>query len=806
MKKSVLRIIFTFLLGAFSLYGYAQTRVVGYQPYWSGSASSIQYSKLTHINYSFALPQSNGRLKPLNNPSFLQQIVSNAHAVGTKVFIAIGGWSDNGVVLDPTFETLAANATSRTNLVNDAMYLVDTYKLDGVDMDWEYPDPGSSSQNFALLMQQLSTELRKRGKQLSAAVTASYGGGGIPDGAWNYIDFINVMAYDNTSEPNHSTINFAQSSLNYWIGTRKWPKNQVVLGVPFYARPSWTAYKDLLARGANPNSDQFGSDYYNGIPTIQKKTEMAYQQCGGIMIWELSQDATGTNSLLTAIDSKLKSLRGTVNQAPTVSITSPANGASFTAPASITISANAADADGSIARVEFYNGSTLIASDNTSPYSISWSNVAAGSYTLTARAFDNAGASTTSAAVSITVRTATTNQPPTVSITSPSNGASFTAPASITISANAADADGSIARVEFYHGSTLIASDNTSPYSISWSSVAAGSYTLTARAFDNAGASTTSAAVSITVTSSNNNTGSCTAPAWNAITAYNGGATVSYNSRTYRAKWWTQGEQPDQNTGSGKPWEDLGPCNGSTNQAPTVSITSPTNGASFTAPASITISANAADADGSILRVEFYNGSTLIASDNSSPYSISWTNVAAGTYSITARAFDNAGASTTSAAVSITVSSSNNNNTNCSAAAWSATQVYVGGNMASYNGRNYRAKWWTQGERPDLNTGVGLPWEDLGPCAGARKATVVMANEGVSPNPSSGTSPVNITYYSDITGSETVSIISTTGNPVKAETINVIEGENNISIDFSDIQQGMYLMKIGEKTFRFVRQ
>ncbi|HYC87245.1 MAG TPA: cellulase family glycosylhydrolase [Chryseosolibacter sp.] len=92
--------------------------------------------------------------------------------------------------------------------------------------------------------------------------------------------------------------------------------------------------------------------------------------------------------------------------------------------------------------------------------------------------------------------------PPSVSLTAPANGATFTAPATITVSASASDSDGTISSVSFYHGSTLIATDNTSPYSVSWSNVAAGSYSLTARATDNSGLTTTSAARSITVNGS----------------------------------------------------------------------------------------------------------------------------------------------------------------------------------------------------------------------------------------------------------------------------------------------------------------
>jgi predicted phage tail protein len=93
------------------------------------------------------------------------------------------------------------------------------------------------------------------------------------------------------------------------------------------------------------------------------------------------------------------------NQPPAVSLSAPANGATFTAPASITVSATASDSDGTIARVDFYQGPTLIGTDTTSPYSITWSNVPAGSYTLTARAVDNSGGTTASTARTVTVAT-----------------------------------------------------------------------------------------------------------------------------------------------------------------------------------------------------------------------------------------------------------------------------------------------------------------------------------------------------------------------------------------------------------------
>jgi hypothetical protein len=276
------------------------------------------------------------------------------------------------------------------------------------------------------------------------------------------------------------------------------------------------------------------------------------------------------------------------NVAPTVSLTSPGNGAAFAAPAVISLAATATDSDGSVAKVDFYNGATLLGSDSTSPYTFTWNNVAAGTYALTAKATDNTGAIATSSTVSVTVNA---NTPPAVSLTSPISGTSFMAPASTTVTANATDANG-IARVDFYAGATLLGTDTTSPYSVAWNNVAAGTYVLTAKATDNAGVSTVSAGVSVTV---------------------------------------------------------------KTNQAPTVSLTSPTSGATFPAPASIGLTASATDVDGTIQKVEFYNGATLLGASTTSPYAFTWPNVPAGSYSVGAAATDNLGAKTVSAWVDFTV-------------------------------------------------------------------------------------------------------------------------------------------------------
>jgi GH18 family chitinase len=282
----------------------AQFKVVGYMPSWSGDVNAIQYSKLTHINYAFLLPTATGGLQAIENASKLSSLVTKTHAAGKKVLIAVGGWNDGD---DSNFESLAGNSTYRTNFVNNLVSFCNQYGLDGVDIDWEYPDAGTSANNYVSLMTQLGTALHNQGKLLTAAVVGT-GGASILSSVFSIVDFLNIMAYDYNNY-DHSTYTYASQAMTYWTG-RGLAKSKAILGVPFYGRPSWETYAALVARGASPNSDTYQGVGYNGIPTIKAKTDLAYANGGGIMIWELSGDATGANSLVSAIATELAVLQG----------------------------------------------------------------------------------------------------------------------------------------------------------------------------------------------------------------------------------------------------------------------------------------------------------------------------------------------------------------------------------------------------------------------------------------------------------------------------------------------------------------
>ena len=201
----------------------------------------------------------------------------------------------------------------------------------------------------------------------------------------------------------------------------------------------------------------------------------------------------------TGAEISIPSLIGTFNvpnACPTVSVTNPANGASFFVGDNVTIDATAADADGSVTQVEFFVNGVSIGIDNTAPYSTTWV-ATSGNKAITAKATDNAGCVTTSAAANITVGT---NVAPTVSLTAPVCGSNVIGGTSVNIDATAADADGTVASVEFFVDGVSVGIDNTAPYSVSWTSGAPfGNRAITAKATDNFGANTTTASCSVFV-------------------------------------------------------------------------------------------------------------------------------------------------------------------------------------------------------------------------------------------------------------------------------------------------------------------
>jgi uncharacterized protein YjbI with pentapeptide repeats len=223
------------------------------------------------------------------------------------------------------------------------------------------------------------------------------------------------------------------------------------------------------------------------------------------VIWGNTTCADGSNSDDNDGDNFTCEGNFPENVPPTITLTSPADGSSAPFGETITISADAADSDGAIRRVEFYADDALLVYDVVAPYSFDWTNASAGPHEIYAIAYDDNGifagdeASAQSETVTVIVEAPQNNQPPTVTITSPANNATVNRSSGTTINTNASDSDGTIAKVEFYAGSTLLCTDTSAPYRCFWRPTSRGNFTLTAKAFDDDGAVTTSAAVTVRV-------------------------------------------------------------------------------------------------------------------------------------------------------------------------------------------------------------------------------------------------------------------------------------------------------------------
>ena len=188
----------------------------------------------------------------------------------------------------------------------------------------------------------------------------------------------------------------------------------------------------------------------------------------------------------TTLTATFSDLGPAVNQPPTVSLAAPT---SATVGVAVTLTAAAADADGSVAKVAFFDGNTLLGEDSSAPFSWSWTPGSTGSHSLTARATDDSGTTATSAAVAVSVNTPSADtQPPTIAISTPAPFASGLA-GNLAFTATASDNVG-VASVEFQVDGVAVGAALTSaPYSVNVDSSAhaSGQHVLRARAADAAG-------------------------------------------------------------------------------------------------------------------------------------------------------------------------------------------------------------------------------------------------------------------------------------------------------------------------------
>ena len=326
INKRVLLIILTAALAISSLptcYGMETSldkdefKVVGY---YSGDLfdeplDNLQTDKLTHVVYAFLIPKEDGTLEELRKPEQLKQLVAKAHQDGAKVFVALGGWSYEGKVLEPVFKKAAASDETRKALVDNVCQFVEKYNLDGVELDWEHPN-AETIENYEKLAVELSENLKTKNKELTAALNGAWSVTGSPEVSklitqkcLESFSFINVMAYDINNE-NHSPLWFSETSIDYWLN-RGVEAEDIVLGMPLYARPSWQQYRHLVEMNSDYAFNDYAptlplASYYNGMNTLKEKTKIAMIKAGGVMLFDVNEDTSDQYSIVSMIDSLLE--------------------------------------------------------------------------------------------------------------------------------------------------------------------------------------------------------------------------------------------------------------------------------------------------------------------------------------------------------------------------------------------------------------------------------------------------------------------------------------------------------------------
>ncbi len=319
----------------------AQVRM-GYFPDWlSGSVGTVDFSKLTQINYFALNPMDNAGNIPASSvwftPANFNTVVNAARAQNPniKILITSGGapGSDN---ITARLSTVMASATARSNYANQLIRFIATNSLSGWDMDWEFPSAtGSDKANQVTFLTLMRNKLDSLGTVMcKKLILSSTVGGETNHNESNpthadyvstsaaYIaalDYVNIMSYDAcmSCHPTYTTdspLAFAQEAVAGYSGTTlgtpaytfNWPVSKLLIGIPFYADPSGAAYSTINASNSSTifNEDVYGSYEYNGCPTIQAK--MNYVKTtglAGVFIWALGQDLTSTNqySLLRCI-------------------------------------------------------------------------------------------------------------------------------------------------------------------------------------------------------------------------------------------------------------------------------------------------------------------------------------------------------------------------------------------------------------------------------------------------------------------------------------------------------------------------
>jgi GH18 family chitinase len=330
MKKGLLSIIAVFCLLAAPLATNAQ-KILGYYPYYRTTVGNIQYSQYTDIVYAFLEPNWNGTLEIYGGDFDLTEfntMVSNCALNNVGAHISIGGAFKSDRIAH-----VAADAGRRAVFIAEIVDFVsgnhasNSTPLAGMDIDWEFPSTSETGNHLALI-QELRAALDAQGQndgryyELGIAIDgsvptmpanlANYGTDYFDASVINYVDYAFSMNYDlhyiGYANNHHSPYVAMTQAFDYYVNNLNWPANKILMGIPFYARTTGgTAldggFKAFASSSSYNDADGVFNGYtYNSKPIIDQKVDYICQNGGGgVLVWEVSHDATAPYSLGQAL-------------------------------------------------------------------------------------------------------------------------------------------------------------------------------------------------------------------------------------------------------------------------------------------------------------------------------------------------------------------------------------------------------------------------------------------------------------------------------------------------------------------------
>lgn len=267
--------------------------VIGYVGGYKGliDTNMVHAEKLTHINYAFVNIKNNRAFlahPDKDSVNFVNLKKLKLKNPDLKILISIGGWSWSG-----NFSSAALSDTSRKGFAVSAVSIIRKYALDGVDIDWEYPDQSGDGntyrsgdkKNYTLMFKALRDELDKAGPwhQDRLLLTAAVGGfkqflqHTEMNKVAHYLDFVNLMTYDYFQDSSgvavHHTALYSSKKYNMQDNADKAvsdyvsagvPLNKLVIGMAFYGRSGRLRTESLNGLGMPVNS-LMGSGGYTYI-------------------------------------------------------------------------------------------------------------------------------------------------------------------------------------------------------------------------------------------------------------------------------------------------------------------------------------------------------------------------------------------------------------------------------------------------------------------------------------------------------------------------------------------------------------